>query len=135
MFCVSNVGPNVAPCHSLMLCRITFVVSGNSFMLCRTTFIAEVGQHRCTVTNSPMSNRYITTFEAQVRSGLSGSSISRLAKAGKITQWVDPADRRRRLYDAAEIDRLITVMGVPEPVGDRSTHPSQRGLSEAATGA
>ena len=82
-----------------------------------------------------MSKRYITTFEAQVRSGLSGSSISRLAKAGKISQWVDPADRRRRLYDVVEIDRLITVMGVPEPVEDSHPHPAQRGLSEAATGA
>lgn len=92
---------------------------------------------------------YLTTLEASVRSGLSDSALSRLAKAGELSQWVDPSDRRRRLYDAEEIDQLAERLDKPQLLIDGSqrreralqrlkSHPAQwsrAGRAEAATGA
>lgn len=53
---------------------------------------------------------FISTLEAQARLGISGSQVGRLAAQGRLTQWRDPADRRRRIYDLKEVEALAAEM-------------------------
>lgn len=55
-------------------------------------------------TEQPVS--YVTTQEAIALSGLCGTALTYRVKAGRLRQWQHPGDKRRRLYDRAEIMAL-----------------------------
>lgn len=56
----------------------------------------------------------INTLQAVIQTGLSDSSLSRLAASGELSQWIDPVDKRRRLYDREEIKELAKKLETPE---------------------
>ena len=59
----------------------------------------------------PMSDtpriEYVTTQQAIALTGLSGSAIGYHVKSGRLKQYMHPGDKRRRLYDRAELLAFI----------------------------
>ena len=57
----------------------------------------------------------ITVGEARERLGVSNHTIARLVREGRLTVFYDALDRRKKLVDAAEVERLRRPQpGVPE---------------------
>ncbi len=48
----------------------------------------------------------ITVGEARQRLGVSNHTIARLVKEGELRTYPNPLDRRQKLVDAAEVERL-----------------------------
>ena len=51
---------------------------------------------------------WVNITEAAIRIGVGPSKISRLVKAGKIATVEDPIDKRVKLVDLEEVQKLFT---------------------------
>ena len=49
---------------------------------------------------------YITVGEAMRRLGTSKNTIARLIREGRLRVFGDPLDRRRKMVEAAEVEKL-----------------------------
>ncbi len=62
----------------------------------------------------PMIDRkqFVRADEAIKRTGLSGFALDRRLAAGEIPVFRDPLDRRHRLIDVQDLDRLVRVVRI-----------------------
>ncbi len=54
-----------------------------------------------------MNRKFVTTAEAAQLAGMTGHALSRRVQAGELTHFIDPSDRRVRLFDVGELERYL----------------------------
>jgi hypothetical protein len=64
-------------------------------------------------------DQFLSVEEAARRSGLTARALKRRRDLGELTLYQDPRDRRRRLVQVADLERLAT----PNPITRRQDRP------------
>ncbi len=59
------------------------------------------------VNSRTVSRRFISTAEAAQMAGLSGHALARRVREGELQHFIDPSDRRVRLFDVTELERYL----------------------------
>ncbi len=73
-------------------------------------FVVRTRQERIrVVVNSTrtVNRQYVSTAEAARMAGLSGHALARRVREGELQHFIDPSDRRVRLFDVTELERYL----------------------------